>query len=353
MERIKSEKNKMIVVLGMHRSGTSVITRGLQALGVNLGNELLPPQEDNVTGFWEDVDLNALNIEMLHFLNQDWHFLTPIQQSDMNELRKAGYLLKATDLLKKKTSNVPIFGFKDPRVAKLLPFWKEVFAENRLQVGYVISIRHPLSVCKSLEKRHGFDFEKSSLLWLEHVINSLADTEGEKRVLVDYDHLMQSPETTLQRIAKLLQLQINILELDKFKNEFLNEALRHTMYPYEDLMLEKSIGSLAGEIYSTLIVNNQGMKLEGIKIKKKITQWKKEYAKTAAALTFIDKLNLRIENIVTGNIKREQALVERISEQDTQIQKLTNQLNEIEGSKAWQIVMFLRRIRIWLTPSRT
>jgi hypothetical protein len=60
------KKTKMVVVLGMHRSGTSAITRGLLVMGVRLGDRLLPAVKgENDKGHWEDVDLNALNIEML------------------------------------------------------------------------------------------------------------------------------------------------------------------------------------------------------------------------------------------------------------------------------------------------
>jgi hypothetical protein len=69
---MKEHNHRLIVVLGMHRIGTSVITRGLQVLGVELGNRLMPPFEgNNAKGFWEDVDINDLNIEMLRFLKRD------------------------------------------------------------------------------------------------------------------------------------------------------------------------------------------------------------------------------------------------------------------------------------------
>ena len=61
---------RLIVILGMHRSGTSAITRGLQVMGVSLGNNLMPPMEDvNAKGFWEDIDLVALNVEILNVRN--------------------------------------------------------------------------------------------------------------------------------------------------------------------------------------------------------------------------------------------------------------------------------------------
>src|SRR4029077_19950349 len=116
-------------------------------------------------------------------------------------LRKKGYFLSAVELLLQKVGDGPTFGFKDPRVAKLLPFWKEVFGHCQLDASYVLALRHPLSVAKSLAKRDGFDAEKSYLLWLEHVIPSLSGSARDKRVLIDYDRLMQSPDRELKRIA--------------------------------------------------------------------------------------------------------------------------------------------------------
>src|ERR1700682_5117712 len=95
----KSNSQRIVVVLGMHRSGTSAITRGLRLLGVELGNCLLPPDKDiNDTGYWEDIDLNRLNIEMLHSLSTDWHHLAPLGHDFVERLREQGFLLRAVDL---------------------------------------------------------------------------------------------------------------------------------------------------------------------------------------------------------------------------------------------------------------
>ena len=58
------------------------------------------------------------------------------------------------------------FGFKNPRMARLLPFWQAVFNELDISPSYVIAIRNPKGVAQSLQKRAGFDFEKSYYLWL-------------------------------------------------------------------------------------------------------------------------------------------------------------------------------------------
>ena len=78
MDETNNSSKKIIVVFGMHRSGTSALTRGLQTMGVDLGDNLMPPVSgNNDKGFWEDLDINALNLEMLDFLNKEWHFPVP------------------------------------------------------------------------------------------------------------------------------------------------------------------------------------------------------------------------------------------------------------------------------------
>lgn len=352
---MKKPDKKLIVVLGMHRSGTSVIARGLQVLGVELGDRLMPPSEgNNSKGFWEDVDINALNIEMLQFLKIDWHSLTPIQASDVNRVCQSGYLQRAQDLLEYKSTAVKRFAFKDPRVAKLLPFWNEVFAQSQISVDYVLVIRHPLSVCSSLAKRDGFDFEKSHLLWLEHVIGSLAGTEGKNRILVDYDLFMQTPAAELTRIAEELRLSVDSAELRRFQNEFLDPALQHTVYQLDDLTRDSTSPPLVQEVYSTLLEYAAGhFSLEDPALKNKITKWDTEFARLSPTLAFIDKLGLRntaadaernVWKAERKSLLQEKAqLTQALMVKEQALEKLRAELFTIYQSRLWR----------WTKPIRT
>ena len=285
--------NKLIVVLGMHRAGTSVITRGLKVLGVDLGDNFYPSGFDNPTGFWENLDILQLNIEMLHFLKTGWHFLTPISSEDMDELCRSAFFLRAVEILREKIVEYPIFGFKDPRVIKLLPFWKKVFAHDQLKAYYILATRHPLSVCKSLAKRDGFEFDKGYLLWLEHVIDSFSGTEGESRLVVDYDRLMKSPETEIAKVAKKFQLQIDNQELEKFRLEFLDNGLRHTFYQSNGLTLD--MPPLVQEIYpKTLEIAADSSRMEDETFKNCVKQWSQEFSRLKFALVLADKLESRL-----------------------------------------------------------
>ncbi len=245
---------RIVVVLGMHRSGTSAMTRGLHVLGVELGRRLLPPLADNTKGFWEDADINTFDTELLHFLGHDWHTLAPITRSELERQEIAAFKLRAAALLRRKLQGVSVFGLKDPRIARILPFWQEVFAHVGVDVGYVIAVRHPLSVAGSLKKRDEFDFEKSSYLWLAHVVPSMLDSEGSPRVVVDYDLLMAQPEKELGRVAAALSLPFDASApaLREYVQEFLADELRHTQFHMDDLKWAPDVPQEVVEAYRLL-----------------------------------------------------------------------------------------------------
>ncbi|MXS80104.1 hypothetical protein ABF86_04890 [Nitrosomonas sp. GH22] len=328
-----ANEKDLIVVLGMHRSGTSVIARGLQVLGVSLGDRLMPAIENiNARGFWEDIDLNSLNIEMLQAIGSDWFYLTPINANDVNKLHKDGYFIRAVELLQEKICNVPIFGFKDPRVAKLLPFWKEVFDHCQLNVKYVLAIRHPLSVVRSLAKRDGFVEEHSYLLWLGHTLESLAGGVGKSRVLVDYDRMMQSPDTELMRVAKALNLEIDSVELQDYKTKFLDESLRHTKYDYGDLLSDIACPAIVQEVYSSLTgAVSDSVPINDNKLSAKISCWVAEFARLKSALVLADKLLSQKMNMSRDVTERDSQITDlnrAITERDSQITDLNRAITE-------------------------
>src|SRR5690606_35792194 len=141
------ERKRIVVVLGMHRSGTSAITRGLQVLGIDLGARLLPAEAgNNEKGFWEDIDVTAFNVDLLAALGHDWHTLAPIQPGELQNEAIVSLKLRAAQLLRGKLADTDWFGLKDPRISRLMPFWLDVFEHLQLDVSYVIACRNPMNV---------------------------------------------------------------------------------------------------------------------------------------------------------------------------------------------------------------
>jgi len=221
---------KFIVVIGMHRSGTSIVMNALACLGVSLGDNLLPPGVDNPKGFFEDRSVNDLNIEMLEVIGKTWFSLSLVRDEDIDKLIALGYVEKAITLLNDKTRTTSAFGFKDPRVSKLLKFWKLVFARMNCEVQYVLCLRHPLSVANSLLKRNKFPIQKGYLLWLSYNLSIVTELQNLQLVALDYDQLMESPIAHIQYLGEQLGFVVDIDLANQFATEFIDEELRHTTF---------------------------------------------------------------------------------------------------------------------------
>lgn len=235
----------LVVVLGMHRSGTSAVTRALNIFDIALGDNLLPAVEnDNTTGYWEDRDINAINIRCLDRLGMDWDDLHSISPNAFNTHEFDELASYAESLLREKlAANNQAFGLKDPRICRLLGFWKPIFERIAVAPRYVICIRNPLSVADSLQRRGTTEPEKAHLLWLRHVRASIHETLGATRVVIDYDRLIDQPETEVRRLGERLGLssRLDSDRLREYCDSFLDAKLRHNQRYLPDVIEQESV----------------------------------------------------------------------------------------------------------------
>src|SRR4051812_19877514 len=119
--------NRLVVVLGMHRSGTSAMAGSLRALGVEVGQDLLPADAHNPRGYWEDRDLFEVNEELLTAIGQRWDSVTPTTDEDLRGPAAAVSGARAETMLARKLASGGRYGLKDPRMCRLLGFWQPIF----------------------------------------------------------------------------------------------------------------------------------------------------------------------------------------------------------------------------------
>jgi hypothetical protein len=143
-----------VIVLGMHRSGTSFAASVVGVWGINMGDRLLPAASDNPRGFFEDRDFLDFHVQVLN------RVLTPLFPGDALgnfyrseespiTLSSAERVLAAA-LVERRRDGGP-WGWKDPRTCLLLDFWARELPAATLVAVY----RHPLEVYGSIMRRHG------------------------------------------------------------------------------------------------------------------------------------------------------------------------------------------------------
>jgi hypothetical protein len=248
--------SRAAVVVGMHRSGTSTVARGLQALSVYLGENFFEFAPDNPTGYWEDKSIVGISQRVLEELQVAWDNTSLIARERFHHHRIRLLKLKAARYFNETFAAVPLWGFKDPRTIRLLPFWLGALADAGISDAYVVAIRHPMSVAASLFRRQEIPLDKANLLWLLHNVPFLSDLREKPFVVVDYDLLAQNPHGELARIAQRLELPAsngaNRREVDRFVTEFLDESLRHNVHDAERFDIASDAGRLTRAAYTAL-----------------------------------------------------------------------------------------------------
>ncbi len=309
----------------MHRSGTSAFTRSLKVLGVDLGNKLMQPNANvNSKGFFEDLDINQFNDYLLHKMACIWSSCSIPQNNQLELLDNQADIDTAVQLLNNKLENTDLFGFKDPRVSVLLPFWQKIFKLCNLNVSYLIAIRNPLSVAYSLQKRDQFSIKKGLFLWFEYMLASMQQTQNLNRVLVHYENLMLDPVTQINTIAQNLNLTINNQELNSFTDDFLDPNLQHSNLTLEDLKNHVDCNESAYQLYENFLNYEQPQSVEDINLKSTINLFHTEINPYINELKFQDSLAIKINEITHAN----QSLVKEISNLGNERIKLIEQLEE-------------------------
>jgi hypothetical protein len=188
-----------VVVLGMHRSGTSALTSLLRLLGLWAGEEDdFPPEDDhNPTGYWEHQGVWSVDEAILRTLGASWSEIADLDLSRLGEDVRDRFRERAREIVQDLDRHGS-WVIKDPRLCLLFPFWREILEHPFCVLIY----REPLPVARSLAARNGIPIPYSIALWERYTREMLASTRGLPRFLVSHRELIADPEGTLRRLHR-------------------------------------------------------------------------------------------------------------------------------------------------------
>lgn len=345
-----------IIVLGMHRSGTSAITRLINMMGADLGPAHLigEPAVDNEKGFWERTDVSRLNDQLLAGLDCTWDEIAGFAPEQLAE--------GLTDELRQQIQRI-IFQMdtrrpwvlKDPRLCLTLPVWRPL-----MEVPVcVLPHRSPLEVARSLQARNGLSLTQGIALWERYTLGALAASAGLPRFVVSYARLIEDPETVVRELYQALcAAEVGGLRLPSQReiHAFVEGRLRHqrgTAGAEEGLLnlaqrrlaegLEDRSALAWSEIPALSLGANEalvaecarrvgareveaaraaaeGMAAEAANLREEITQGharvenldralNAERAKVASMMTRIESLSADLALVQTRAVERDQALI--------------------------------------------
>lgn len=186
-----------LVVLGMHRSGTSAVAGMLNMMGAYFGPEGIDTGAgpENPKGFWERRDIRQINDEVLQSAGADWHLVADFETDDIPAQAEQEYVTRVRNILLDLDANRP-WVIKEPRLCLLFPLWRDL-----LEAPVCVHVyRSPIQTAQSLQKRNGFAIQFGLALWEKYNLRALESSSGLPRVLVTHEELMGNPTTTIRSL---------------------------------------------------------------------------------------------------------------------------------------------------------
>lgn len=244
-------KKTVIVILGMHRSGTSALGGIVHTLGISMGDNLFSPSEDNKKGYYEDKDIVLLNEKILKNISSRWDDIFLLENQWENAQSLGPLYEEAETVLKTKISQNDTIGLKDPRMCLLLPFWEKVFASLNLDVNVLFIFRNPIEVSKSLHKRNTFSEKKALALWLKYNYYALNNSKEYPRVFISYEQLFTELEKKIEECQDLFNLSV-LNDYSSKKNNlssFIDKSL-HRNVDRNEIALHKEINTIFEKLIS-------------------------------------------------------------------------------------------------------
>jgi hypothetical protein len=220
----------VIVVCGMHRSGTSAVAELLGAFGLDLGDasDLYAADRWNERGYFEQRDVLDLNSEIVcglprtrgapaRWLGQLNYLRMPPRAALAARAQRRRARMQA--LAQRHAGRV----VKDPRFCLTLPDWMALGAVDAL----VACVRHPAAVVDSLWRRQRVPRRLGLRFWNYHVAALLEAAPRVRSLFVAYERLLDADPRALARIDAFFGLGLDADERERLRAKVMHESLSH------------------------------------------------------------------------------------------------------------------------------
>jgi len=347
-----------LLILGPHRSGTSALTRVLNLQGVHLGDDLLPAKFDNQRGYWEHRGIFDLHERLLSRVGSAWHDYRPMPLGwqELEEVRAIREELRA--LIERQFLSSPLWGVKDPRLGRVLPLWLDLLDTLGVDAGFVILVRNPLEVVRSMERRNGFPRSKCLLLYLADTLEAIRHTAGHSRTFVSYERLLADWRPVIERVGRELEISwpADPSAAAAAIDDFLRPSERHHTASLDALRREPGLPPWVADLYEAMEAAAGGdrsdMDAAGAAAHSGFDSALTLFAPEVEALhTEVQRLGMRLEALEHEDTHRDRARFERRAQRaEAELAKVERQLLSILSSPFYRSTQSLRRT--WRAATR-
>lgn len=185
----------IILVVGMHRSGTSLVARGLHAMGANLGDRVdTEPHPANPHGHWEHADVWRAQERLLIRFGREWHSSPgPLPRRWIEWPDTQETIERFAAIARKELATRGHWLVKDPRSSLLIPLWKAVAGRVAATLRILRIFRDAEEVAASLADRNGMPRDVAVRIWADHQRTIDRDAAGLASRTFRHDFIVRDP----------------------------------------------------------------------------------------------------------------------------------------------------------------
>ena len=192
----------------MHRSGTSLCAHVLHALGVDM-TDTPDPVPSNPKGQWERLEIVGLHDRVLELFGRG--YFTPLHDLALppgwpQDPRLAPIRRELAAYFAPRLAQGAAIGFKDPRTCRLLPLWRDVIAGLDVDAKFVLCLRHPVQVARSLDRRDGLPPDSGEYRWFSYMADVVGQLRDETVCTIEYEDWFADPAGNAAKLAAVLDL---------------------------------------------------------------------------------------------------------------------------------------------------
>jgi hypothetical protein len=244
-----------VIVLGMHRTGTSAVAGALHLLGATAPKDMMAPRVFNARGNWESQAVIRVNNAVLQAGGSHWRDWSPFDEHRIPPDALAQLEAQAAAAIATEFGEAPLILLKDPRMCRLMPFWRRVLDRAGYAPRIVIPVRSPLDAALSLLDRNAMPVEEGMLLWLRYVLDAERATRDLRRCFVSFADFLEDWRAAVARMSGALQVDwpVSTVAAGADVDAFISGKLRHHQSAADDPRLRSAGLDGVPEAYDILM----------------------------------------------------------------------------------------------------
>ena len=242
-----------LMVLGMHRSGTSAMTRVLGLCGAGLPQQsAMDTHESNPLGHWEPWSIVDTHDAFLSAAGTRWDAVADYPAAIFESPAAEACRRRLVQLVHQEYGGMPtLLVLKDPRISRLMPLWRPVLESLGATPRVIIMVRNPIEVAASLKRRDGWGEQRGLAVWLRYLLCTERATRDLPRCFVDYDQLVGDWRSVIAKISEQLNIAFSEFdpETERDIDAFVRQDLRHHRSARASLLARDDIAECVKQAY--------------------------------------------------------------------------------------------------------